>query len=532
MLVNKVVIQTMSRPGVSILFTLAMFAVMLAPGPVLAQPAPAGGPPAQEQGPTLTDQQKAMAKSILSKYNPDSLTAEDARAIVDAFNAAGLRGGPALGDVIREAGFDPGTIRRQAPPPGTPNGGSPAETRPPASPENSTATGNDRPRPGGGYSIEQAISDRAQMTTIAFDALAFMTGGFGCNTFLPPGKVSDYFGFQYMRDVDAGEMGHNTSFLTRIANNMLAILNDRQRQQLVSLAEEQEPGIKELAYKRFPLIKAFCRLRDGDLPKGTDGLDEDAVKKYSAEIYALSGRLACRRAQVLGAIVRSFDAEQKAELKKLVFGDSRTWPEISDQIDKRSLSHAANVAVMTYASELFSWYAGSVDADAYFCPEGHGTYFGSFYMKDMPAMGHPNFSISTTITGDNGEQMLNVLSEQQRELITGLVDRQRSDLEGIVARRRDISTLLRQFMTRDSVDQQQVVILARLYGKLDGEISYLYATSFAAVYKTLTRQQKSALMKLRGADDGEYPGVFVYSDPITAPSIPNTDFLFHMPFDE
>jgi hypothetical protein len=46
---------------------------------------------------------------------------------------------------------------------------------------------------GGGskYSLEQAISDRAQLNTIAFDGLAFLTGDFGYDTFLPPGKVSD-----------------------------------------------------------------------------------------------------------------------------------------------------------------------------------------------------------------------------------------------------------------------------------------------------------------------------------------------------
>ena len=57
------------------------------------------------------------------------------------------------------------------------------------------------------YSIEQATSDRAQLHTIAFDGLAFLTGDFGLDTFLPPGKVSDYFGFQYMRDIDAKEGG-------------------------------------------------------------------------------------------------------------------------------------------------------------------------------------------------------------------------------------------------------------------------------------------------------------------------------------
>ena len=47
------------------------------------------------------------------------------------------------------------------------------------------------------HNIEQATSDRAQLTTIAFDALAWMTGDFCRDTFLPPGKVTDYFGFQF-----------------------------------------------------------------------------------------------------------------------------------------------------------------------------------------------------------------------------------------------------------------------------------------------------------------------------------------------
>ena len=82
----------------------------------------------------------------------------------------------------------------------------PGERRPP------------KPDQGRQYSLEQAVSDQAQLHTIAFDGLAFLTGDFGGDTFLPPGKVSDYFGFQYMRDIDAREGGHNTSFLTRIRN--------------------------------------------------------------------------------------------------------------------------------------------------------------------------------------------------------------------------------------------------------------------------------------------------------------------------
>ena len=71
---------------------------------------------------------------------------------------------------------------------------------------------------------------------IAFDGLAFLTGDFGGNTFLPPGKVADFCGFQNMRDVDQNALGHNTSFVPRAANNVLYILTDTQKAKLVALA--------------------------------------------------------------------------------------------------------------------------------------------------------------------------------------------------------------------------------------------------------------------------------------------------------
>jgi hypothetical protein len=376
------------------------------------------------------------------------------------------------------------------------------------------------------YSIDQAVSDRAQLNTIAFDGLSFLTGDFGADTFLPPGKVSDYFGFQYMRDIDAKEGGHNTSFLTRIAFNMLAILNEDQRAQLLALGKEQESDIRRFAERRLPLIKAFRRNLEGDLPAGSKGLDKNAVMKYSADLYELDGLLAFQRAKVMGGIIRGLNDSQKAALAKLKFGDSRTWPDLPEQLDKRSMSHEVNVAVMTYASEMFSWYAGSLEADTYFCPERHGMYFGGFGMKTAPAMGKKDYSISTSLTGDSGEAFLAMLTDAQRKVITDLVNLQRQDLDEIVKTRRVIATELRRFLKGESASEDKVLSLAKRYGELDGEMSYLYATAFAQIGKTLTTQQKEKLARLRTSNPSDPKGPFLYSSPINMPKIENTDFLF------
>ena len=386
----------------------------------------------------------------------------------------------------------------------------------------------DRPRPGhrNAYSIAQATSDRAQLNTIAFDGLAFLTGDFNSDTFLPPGKVSDFFGFQNIRDVDAAGMGHNTDFLTRIANNTLGILNDPQKALLVDLGKEQAPQIRSLALKRLPLIQAFRRNLAGDFPAGSRGLNREAVMKYAAGIFELSGGLAFQRAEVNGKIVSSLTGPQKTAFAPLKFGDSRTWPEVPEAFDRRTVSHPVHVAMMTYASEFFSWYAGSVESDTYFCPEGHGTYFGAFYMKDAPAVHQKNYSISTALTGDSGEAFLNALNPSQREQITGLVELQRKDLQDIVSTRRAIAVELRQFLAGGAASKETVLALCRHYGELDGELSFYYATHFAEVNKTLTSGQRAALKKLRGIEGFSAQSPFVYADPIPSPAVPNSDFLF------
>ena len=64
---------------------------------------------------TITEAQKEKVKAILSHYKATTLTANDAKAIHEAFREAGLRGGPAVDEVIREAGFNPEKLRDLAP---------------------------------------------------------------------------------------------------------------------------------------------------------------------------------------------------------------------------------------------------------------------------------------------------------------------------------------------------------------------------------------------------------------------------------
>ena len=73
--------------------------------------------PRSEMQQELTAEQKDMIASVLSQYDPENLTAEDAKAINEAFREAGIRKGPDQREAIETAGFDPREISALDPPP-------------------------------------------------------------------------------------------------------------------------------------------------------------------------------------------------------------------------------------------------------------------------------------------------------------------------------------------------------------------------------------------------------------------------------
>ena len=407
--------------------------------------------------------------------------------------------------------------------------------------------------PDNGISIEQAISDEAQMKTIAFSGLAFLTGDLCSYTFFPPGKISDFFGFQYLRDVTPNGFGHNTEFAGRIADSVLSILSEAQVLSLVNMANTQAEQVDAYGYKRFVMIKAFRRLLDNDLPDDAVGINKSALKDFAADLYEIDGEISYSRAKVIGGIVAGLSDTQKTKLTELQLAfntlfenageggtiNSEDWP-TADPVDLSGLTvNDGRVLVSTYATQLFSWYLGSVEGDTYFCPERHGTYFGSFYMKDIPPLlSTEAVTIDSNLTADMGTAFMNALDYTQNALVANLVDIQKSDLNNIVSKRQEISEKLRLFMSGTSVDKDQVLTLLRQYGEYEGEMMYYYASNFAAVGNSLTTDQANTVMEIRlnyyekfpdyQANSNAYDcsGAWLYASKIDMPEIENTDFLF------
>jgi hypothetical protein len=72
----------------------------------------------------LTDDQKSTVEDILSQYDPENMTEEDAQEIFDAFREAGIEPGESLKETVEAAGFDLEAFKPegpQGPPPPPPS---------------------------------------------------------------------------------------------------------------------------------------------------------------------------------------------------------------------------------------------------------------------------------------------------------------------------------------------------------------------------------------------------------------------------
>lgn len=399
------------------------------------------------------------------------------------------------------------------------------------------------PAPGWGpdpqvYTVSQAVSREAQLHTLAFAGLAYLTGSPAEDSFFPPGKLADYFGFQFLRDNDPGGRGHQGDFLTTIAQGVLAVLDERQRSELVELAEAQAPVLESFARARLPLLQAFRR----SLPASAPTLDRGAVLSYSGRLYQLDMTLASQRAVVMARVLRSLTPAQQRALAQV--GRVPGGRAAAEVLDRRQFSHRVHEAVLTYAADLFAWQRGNPEADTYFCPERHATYFGSFGLKTAPVHSRPQQGIDPRLTGDGGAAFLSLLAPRQRQRLEDLVLAQQPLLGEIVVLRRNIAAELRHPLAGEPLDTLRLQDLARRYGELDGALSYGVATTLATLAQELTPAQQILLKSLRarfaqgevghgeagrseaGRSEASRQGPYLFADPVERlPTVP-VEFLF------
>lgn len=365
------------------------------------------------------------------------------------------------------------------------------------------------------YNVLLQTSNAAQLSNIVYNGFAFMNENNFCSvTFLPPLHWGDFFGFQHLRDITPNGQGHNTNFLTNVAYNVFRLLDDATISQMREQAIKHSATALNYAGQRYKLISAFQRLLNGDLPAGKHQLNIEAIKIYSSKLYAIEAPVTLDRAVLFSRILNSMNSSQIAGLLQL---QNSSYIESWTKTDQKNLANREIMKGLTntqatiltaFAGEIFSWFSGNLESDTYFGPERQFNYFGGLYLKDVLSVSVNNYSIPEQIGGTLSRNFLQILNPNQQNLFINLVSQQKDGLNSLVEVRKSISNILRKIQMgelkgSDVAAFDQLLALETRYGALDGEISALYATTYAKVYESLNSTQVSQLKTLH--DLSGYP---------------------------
>jgi len=131
---------------------------------------------------------------------------------------------------------------------------------------------------------------------------------------------------------------------------------------------------------------------------------------YSGKLYDIDATISLNRAKMYASVIRSMNQTQLAYLDTMKSEGMATMPLVNSSAALKNAGQGNSGCHADYASEMFAWYAGSIEADRYFCPERQATYFRLILHEGSPGHGHAGYSISTSLTGNSGADFLNLLT--------------------------------------------------------------------------------------------------------------------------
>lgn len=346
--------------------------------------------------------------------------------------------------------------------------------------------------------LNQSLSSGAQTATIAFANFAWATGDLCADTFLPPGKVADIYGFQYVRDGTADGLGHNSGFANVVSAIVLNNLTSSQLDILKSLADAEVDLLNATVLSRQPFQYAMRRY----LGDPTLQLDMTKVIEAMAHIYDLDANLTLLRGEYYGQVFRTLTQAQIDYWETFYDYNIWTFPNSQELIDNihvilQGLDNSKSVEVQTFATDLFVQATQPLYADVYWAPERVSDFWGAFYLKDISVVGVANYTIDENATKDGGELFMDVAGADAKTMIKGITALETPYLYDWVTVRTIVATELRKYHTHNNINQSLVRDYMHLHGMYDGIISYYYAVNFTSITRALTSEQMATLQANR-----------------------------------
>lgn len=323
------------------------------------------------------------------------------------------------------------------------------------------------------------VNENSLRAAVASRTLTWLTGSSSNNDYVSVGRMANFFGFVAFRV----SSGHSLS-RGQVSKHTLAVLNDTQRRQLISLVNTQKPPFEQTGKARFNMNRALEGLlvgekisRNGFLVLG---------RKYGASEAELGRVLG----QVFGSISQTLTADQKSQLVNIREAhQSGLGADIDLPNPRIKLPRADKKELTNLAARLLSWTTGTQDFNDFEVVGKPSQHFGFVSLRIESNHG--------VRRGDIAKQVLALLTPEQQKMLDVAAAENIREFNDFLAVRARLMRTLEVALSGKTIDRNRVKALGSAIGEREASMTWSQAQAMLKVRNTLSDSQSAKLLAMR-----------------------------------
>ncbi|WFE89065.1 c-type cytochrome [Roseibium porphyridii] len=341
------------------------------------------------------------------------------------------------------------------------------------------------------------VDERRLTEAVASRTLTWLTGNSANNDYISVGRLANFFGFVGLRVASRHSLKRS-----RIAQETLSVLNERQRAAMVSLVHDQMDALKEAQQARHEMNRAL----EGLL--AFEPVTKERFIELGRDYGSHEAELGRVLAQTFGDIAQTLSTDQKQALTAIrvahVSGEAQQGSG-AGSLRLKKLSKADKKELVNVSARFLSWTTGSQE-------------FNDFEVVGKPSQ-HFGF-VALRIDSNHGvkrgavaKQVMEMLTPSQIDRLRDAAQHNAREFPEFLTVRAQLMRVLETSLSGQRIDTARVAHLGAEIGEIEASMTWSQAMAMLDVRNGLSETQSAELLAMRAKYTAQTDAVSI-EDPV------------------
>lgn len=323
------------------------------------------------------------------------------------------------------------------------------------------------------------INERQLQEAVASRTLTWLTGSSSNNDYISVGRMANYFGFVGLR-VASGQS------LTRsdVANDTLAVLNEKQRDALIDLLQIQKAPFEETQASRYEMNRALEGLLVGEK------ITRDSFLELGGAYGRSEAMLGYVVAQGLGDVAQTLTTDQKTALAQIRAAHISGQGQLIERSKlKLKLTREEKQELVNIAARLLSWTTGTREYNDFEVVGKPSQHFGFVSLRQ-----ESNHGVKRGVVAD---EVLQILDAQQETMLDAAAAHNVKEFNEFMSARGRLMRTFEVALSGEMIDAELVRRYGGAVGVLEASMTWAQAMAMLDIRSSMTDVQTVDLLRLR-----------------------------------